>query len=232
MKKKIIALSAIVIMLTTISGTLALTSSENSSETAMSTGNVEIIQIEKERIPGTNELRNFSQNQNIEPAYFAEGELKLADTEQTWTQVGAPGSNRLYDDSVKNVVDKFVFVKNIGDDDAYFRTIIAVECPEGVDANIIGLHINESSKFSWSSGEYQIINNKRYYIKVATYQGVLKKDETSVPSLLQVYLKPEMTNKHMELIGDEFDIIVKSQAVPATAGVTPEAKLTQVYDNN
>ena len=41
-----------------------------------------------------------------------------------------------------------------------------------------------------------------------------------------------MTNKHMELIGDEFDIIVKSQAVPATAGVTPEAKLTQVYDNN
>ena len=32
--------------------------------------------------------------------------------QQSWANVDAPGSNQLFDDSVTNVIDKFVFVKN------------------------------------------------------------------------------------------------------------------------
>lgn len=229
MKKKIVALSAALLILTAISGTLAYTESSQSSETAMSTGNVHIEQIEKERIPGTNNLRAFSQNKYVEPAYFADGQLKWSDTEQSWTEVSAPGSNRLYDNSVKNVIDKFVFVKNDGDKDVYYRTIIAIECPEGLDINLIGLNLNENPKFKWDDWGYKNINNKRYFVKVATYQGKLIPGEVSIPSLLQIYLKPQTTNKDIELIGEEFDIIVRSQATPATDGVTPEVKLNDTY---
>ena len=47
--------------------------------------------------------------------------------QQSWAEVGAPGSNQLFDDSVKNVIDKFVFVKNTGKGDAYIRTWFAFE---------------------------------------------------------------------------------------------------------
>lgn len=89
------------------------------------------------------ELEPFVQGKTIMPAYYNDGNVKWDDRngsqnasgagshQQSWAEVGAPGSNQLFDSSVANVIDKFVFVENTGDNDAYYRTVIAVECPEG-----------------------------------------------------------------------------------------------------
>ncbi|MBR2054227.1 MAG: SipW-dependent-type signal peptide-containing protein, partial [Clostridia bacterium] len=74
------------------------------------------------------EIRLFTQDKPLYPAVFADGVIKWDDRlannraadehQQSWADVkgekvtGAPGSFQLFDDSVKNVIDKFVFVEH------------------------------------------------------------------------------------------------------------------------
>ena len=148
--------------------------------------------------------------------------------QQSWKEVGAPGSNQLFDDSVTNVKDKIVFVKNTGDVDVYYRTIIAVEAPEGHE--VIDANINANSRFDWSyavldgmtqvekeavEAVYITIDGTRYQIFVATYNQVLTKDEVSRPSLLQIYMNYDATNEDVTAFGEKVDVLVFSQAVQA-----------------
>ena len=185
------------------------------------------------------QLQEFTQKKPLYPVVCLdtlgtndEGNMKWDDRvsghQQSWAQVGAPGSNQLFDDSCKNVVDKFVFVKNTGKSDVYVRTIIAFEQGDLTAAEIdemIGINSNE---YHWDleaiATDVEIKDNK-YAIYCFTYRGpkqntaqggILTPNEVSRPSLLQVYLASEATNDTVAKIdgnyNGQYDILVLSQA--------------------
>ena len=149
-RKLILILSLVLALTMSLGGTLAYLTDTDADVNTMTLGNVKIEQLEYERVVDENgewvstgetdkygytpdELKEFEQNKPLLPAVFQDGMIKWDDRngenkyQQSWGQVGASGSNQLFDDSVKNVVDKFVFVKNTGKTDAYVRTIFAFE---------------------------------------------------------------------------------------------------------
>ena len=230
MKQKLIVLSLLFVMFTTIGGTIAFTAAEQNSITQFSNEIIKIDQIERERIKDSagnyvsvtqeeinsyksSKLKEFTQNQETMPAYYSEGIVKYNT------------NNQLIDSSVKNVIDKLVYVENIGDTNLYYRTIIAIECPEEFEISLVHLNTNRSNKFDWQDIGYKYIDGKRYFIKVATYLDVLTPNEISIPSLLQVYLDPTIENEDMDLIGDEFEILVKTQAINVEDGSSPSETL-------
>ena len=260
MKKKIIFLSLALVLCTAIGGSLAFSTSVQDDTNVLTTGRVDIKQHEYERVQNAkgeyvstqvtdrygyvpDKIKPFTQGKDIEPAYYVDGKVKWDDRngstaatgsqshQQSWLQVGAEGSNQLFDSSVRNVIDKFVFVENVGRTNAYYRTIIALECPEGFDASLIHVNINGNSKFKWDNLGYVNISGTRYYLKVATYKEVLTPGETSRPSLLQVYLDPKTTNADMDLLGKTFDILVKTQATQAISGVDSSTVLDDAFGN-
>ena len=234
-----------------ISGTMAYLTSEDSDVNVMTLGNVKIEQHEYERVVedgdfvlvdtsevdpnyGYNQaykLREFTQAKPAYPAVYTNGTTAWDEFQQLWNQVGAPGSNDLFDDSMKNVIDKFVFVENTGKSDAYYRTIIAIEAPEGITDDTIHTSFNANSRFDYNDEKdgvqnaadsnkfYAEINGVQYLIYVATYTEVLKPGEVSRPSLLQVFLDPAATNEDCALFGDTWEILTLSQAVQ-TKGFT------------
>lgn len=232
--KKLIILSIALLLCITIGGTLAFSTSIEDETNILSTGKVEIKQHEYERKKDasgryTSELIKFTQGQDIDPAYYVDRQVKYDETSQSWDSIGVNSDNLLYDESVKNVIDKFVFVENTGKTDAYFRTIIAFECPNGFDYSLIHFNINNNSKFQWGDIGYANINGNRYYLKVATYKEVLATGETAIPSLLQVYLDPKTTNQDMDLFGNTFDILVKTQATQSIEGISSKNVLDEVF---
>lgn len=236
MKKKIILLSLALILCVTVGGTFAFSTSIEDITNLFSTSKVQIEQHEYEREKDssgkyTGNLVSFTQKQGIEPAYYADREIKYAETPQSWNSLGVNSENQLYDESIKNVIDKIVFVENTGNTDAYFRTIIAFECPEGFDYSLIHFNINKNTKFQWGDIGYANIKGNRYYLKVATYKEALAVYETSIPSLLQVYLDPKTTNEDMELFGDTFDVLVKTQATQSVKDVSAGNVLDEVFGN-
>lgn len=234
-----------------VAGTLAYLQDDDSDVNVMTLGNVEIEQLEYERVVDENgdpvkgvlgedfttnygitesyKLQEFTQAKPAYPAVYANGDTAWDEFQQLWNQVGAPGSNDLFDDSMKNVVDKFVFVKNTGRSDAYYRTIIAIEAPEGTKS-LIHTSFNSNNRFdaitqddkfdgTADSGKksylvgYTTINGVRYALYNMTYNQVLVPGEVSRPSLLQVYLDPKATNDDCAKFGETWDILVLSQAV-------------------
>lgn len=148
--------------------------------------------------------------------------------QQSWKEIGAPGSNQLFDKDFANVVDKFVFVKNTGTEDCYYRTIIAVEDPVEADG-MVSTNRTSNTRFDWDPDTAGVqakeeseliikdvyINGVRYYLMVATYQEVLTPNEISRPSLLQAYLSSDAGNEELAAFGENLDILVYSQAVQA-----------------
>ena len=181
-------------------------------------------------------LQKFTQGKPLYPAVYNNANNTMAwddrngsqagsgkgSHQQGWAQVGAPGSNQLFDDSVANVIDKFVFVKNTGKYDAYVRTIFAFEAGNlSLDELDKMIHVNTSAESNWNmSFETEdlipvTIEGVNYFLVVATYVrngGILTPGETTRPSLLQFYLDPSATNETVESFGDTYDILVISQA--------------------
>ena len=119
----------------------------------------------------------------------------------------------MFDDSVKNVVDKFVFVKNTGKSDAYYRTIVAIEAPEGLTEGTIHTNFNANSRFTKTKIGYVECDETRYLVYEMLYNEVLEPGEISRPSLLQVFLDPKATNEDCALFGETWEIVVVSQAI-------------------
>lgn len=235
-KKKLIILCMALVLCVTIGGTLAFSTSSQDDTNIMTTGSVKIKQHEYEREQNTSgeytsNLITFKQGKEIKPAYYVDRELKYEESYQSWNTVGVNTQNKLYDDSVRNVIDKFVFVENAGKSNLYFRTIIAIECPEGFDIDFIQTNINNDGSYTWENLGYATISGTRYYLKVATYKEALTPTQVSEPSLLQVLLKPNTKNEHMELLGKTFDILVKTQATQSETGVDPSRMLDDVFGN-
>lgn len=257
-KENIITLGMVAVATISIQSTLAYFASETETlSSTMEMGNVKIEQLEYERVVDQNgnwvstgetdkygytpdELREVTQSRMLVPAVFADGAIKWDDRngstatdgtghQQSWAQIGADGSNQLFDDSVKNVMDKFVFVKNTGKTDAYVRTWFAFE-QGSVSAedfsDVIMTNVN-GGFWSWKTVATDVgIGDSKYVIKVATYlglktnpNGILDSETIARPSLLQLYMKPEATNEDAEAIDGNnngiYDVLVISQAVQA-----------------
>lgn len=223
-----------------VGGTIAWLTDDDGAVNVMVVGKVQIEQIEMERAKDENGnwivsseldrydyypelMQEFTQNRRLMPAFYDNAQKTViwddratvnGDAhQQSWEQVGAPGSNQLFDDSVKNVLDKFVFVKNTGDENAYYRTLIAVECPEGVDLDMIHFNLNANVRFSWENVGFIEIDGVRYFLMVANYLEELTPGEVSRPSLLQVYLDPKTETADVKKFNGTMEILVVSQAV-------------------
>ncbi|MBQ4093964.1 MAG: hypothetical protein IJC61_02865, partial [Oscillospiraceae bacterium] len=175
MKKKIFALSmaALLLAMVAVGGTIAYFTAEDSAVNTMTLGSVSIEQLEYERVvedgawvAGTTQdkygyypdlLQEFTQDKPLFPAYYADGSIKYDDRvsghQQSWGQVGAPGSMMMFDDSVKGAVDKIVFVKNTGKSDAYVRTLIALECGLDGTSDLVGINV-DANHWQFTPAEY------------------------------------------------------------------------------
>ena len=285
MKKKILFILSVVAVATlSVRTTVAFLASETETVVnTMTAGNVSIEQLEYERkvengkwIASTEKdkygyypdmLQPFTQDKMLVPAVYADGTTKWDDRngsqdangetsyQQSWAEIGAPGSNQLFDDSVKNVIDKFVFVKNTGNNDAYVRTWIAFEQgnlpteKQGITSDNPNalLHLNQN--YSWWNKQI-VANNvviadengveSKYLIICYTFKGedssktgILTPNAVTRPSLLQVFLDPTTTNEDMEAIdgnnNGKYDILVVSQASQVAGYENAETSLNAAF---
>ena len=221
MKKKILlALSFVLVAVLSVGLTFALLTYEDSDHNTMTIGQAKIEQLEYQR-DENGKLEEFVQDKLLLPTTTTPA---WANENQSWAEIGAPGSNQLFAYSFTNVKDKFVFVKNTGSVDVYYRTIIAIEAPVGSELEngdtAISTNINGNERFEWEHIKnddilYIEIEDVRYYVLVANYKERLTKAEVSRPSLLQVYMGKKATNEIVKTFGDKVDILVYSQAVQA-----------------
>lgn len=245
-KKAIIGLGAIATLLFGVASSIAYLTDTKSDVNVMTVGNVKIAQLEYERVVdengnwvvenGMEKLQPYTQNKPIMPSVYKNDQKTMIwdqrDNEtyyQSWEQIGAPGSNQLFDKSVKNVIDKFVFVKNTGRKDAYVRTIIAIEEPEGIYSNAI--HINHHTKINIEKKDigHATIEGVRYYLIEYTYTTKLAPGEVSRPSFLQVYLDPKTSSEDVELFGSTFEVLAFSQAVQTDGFDTADEALDEAF---
>ncbi|MBQ4075226.1 MAG: hypothetical protein IJD39_08490 [Clostridia bacterium] len=263
--KKTVLLSIVMVLALSmaITGSIAYLSDTDSDVNVMTLGNVDIEQLEYQRVVENgawvstgetdtysytpDKLEGFKQAKPLYPAYFADGDIKWDDRidshQQSWKQIDAPGSNQLFDDSVKGAMDKFVFVKNTGASDAYVRTWFAFE--QGSVAgdkfeNIIKTN-GDADHWAWKTVANDVeIGDNKYVVAYATYTGpksnptgILAAGDTSYPSLLQVYMMPTATNDDVKAIdgnGDGlYNILVFSQAVQTINFPNAETALNAAF---
>lgn len=197
-----------------VGGTLAYLTDSDGDVNVMTVGHVTITQNEQERVEIGNPdagLDEFTQNKPMNPAVSTDGSSKET--------VNVNGWEVKIRDQVKNYVDKIVSVTNTGANDAYVRTIFAF--PEAGDfdttynASEQWFHWNGVSDTDttpangwiwgadektewpgnnegWDVYENVTIDGTVYDIYVVTNKNVLKKGETTAPSLLGMYLDPRV----------------------------------------
>ncbi len=219
-KAALTVLSLVLVAALAITGTVAWLTWEESDVNVMTVGNVQIDQIEQQWNEDKTELVDFRPGKPLFPYVGAFGWENTED---------AGGAYRRF--TMNNVVDKYVSVKNTGKSDAYVRTVIAFEMGDYSveEFNMIGLSNNSmnGSEFQfdgaweWTEEFATEIDGHNYYVMVAVHRDAVKPGETTIPSLLQVYLSKDADNAEVErLDGNKngtYDILVCSQAVQ-TAG--------------
>jgi len=243
-KALLVSLSFMLVAAMAVGMTVAYLQDTDSAVNVMTLGNVYIEQIELQRADGVahnageagkgngvteGTLVPFKQGQALYPAVPKNNAPTDYSAEATdlffwgdYVYSGTAGNGLWNDAKLSNVMDKMVFVKNTGLSDAYFRTVIAFECPEGMDYSEgsdkeFMMNTNGSTVYAWEKAGYYTIDDVRYLVMVATYQNALKPGNTAHPSLLQVVMTHNATNEDMELLGDTYEILVASQAIQ-TAG--------------
>lgn len=247
MKKVLLSILAVVtVAALAITGTIAYLQSEDEDVNVMTLGNVKIAQHEYQRAEGIaydagepgagngvqeGALVPFEQGQNLYPAvpknnaggdYTAEMDTAKLFYWGDYVYSGTAGNGLWNDSKLSNVMDKMVFVENTGKSDAYIRTVIAFECPEGITigepSQGAEIMINTNiGTYDWEDVGYITVDGVRYAVMTATYKKVLAPGNQSHPSLLQVVMTHNATNEDMEKLGDTYEILVLSQAVQ-TAG--------------
>ncbi|MBQ3508699.1 MAG: hypothetical protein IJA90_01585 [Peptococcaceae bacterium] len=250
--KKLAAMtfSIVLIGIMAISGSLAyFTDTVISGNNVITAGSVQVQQIELQRNPDAtgDVLIPYQQNQPCFPVY-AKGDASgyVPSKAFQWNEyVTAENAHSLLWDEDKLVgsIDKFVFVKNIGTSPAYCRTLIAFECPDGVQygtaytENVdIVLNLNADNSIQWNDLDEKItIDGTQYQVKVATYLAPVKAGETALPSLLQIAMSNHVTNQQVMTMGDTYEVLVLTQACQTTtfidaANVPDEQKAANALD--
>ena len=216
MKKKIISLCLVTALAATavVGGTMAYFSDTDAQKNTFTTGNVAIDLWE-----------DFGDNddQGIEELIPATGSAQNG--------------------TLKNGIEKEVYVENTGSEDAYVRVHIAIpsvldDGDPSFDASSNVLHWNFSKdkygngKWNWTKttgGTGYDAKNWNYYtttigsisynVYVATYETALKQKETTVNAIHQVYLDSETTNEDItrikETLGGNWYIYVAAEGTQA-----------------
>ena len=225
MKKLLLyVLSFAIVICAAVAGTIAYLTSEDSDVNVMTLGNVKIEQIEQEW--NEDELVGFQQGKPLYP-YVGDFGYKTNEAD-AYRQL-----------TMNNVVDKYVSVKNTGKSDAYVRTVFAFEMGTITEAEFdkvkVSINAENGDQFkgtwNWLDGYVIEIDGHNYYIMTAIHADPLKPGETTIPSLLQVYLDESATNEYCAALDGNgngvYDILVKSQAIQ-TAGFeqNPQSRST------
>jgi len=152
-----------------------------------------------------------------------------------------PATGSAQNDTLKNGIEKEVFVTNDGSEDAFVRVHIAIpaildNAQPDFDASKNVLHFNYDEEtvaeglWNWSDSvdgttgsnwnSYTTkIADKDYNVYVVTYETKLAKDETTVDAMDQVYLDSKTTNEDIarikEVLGDEWYIYVAAEGTQA-----------------
>lgn len=259
MKKLTILLLTVVLLMSSMAGaTMAYFNDTITADNVITSGNIQIIQYEQERVMDggkyTGDLQSYTQYQEIAPL----------------VQTGVPGSGtfevgkytvNLRDETAKNYIDKIVTVKNVGVNPAYVRTLIAIptgghissspEDPNWIhwDANMDGTWSWKNDQAVWNMIDDAIINGQKYDIYVATYSKKLQPGETTSPNLLGFWLDSTLCNNdhggyffeadgtRVTLDPTNLEILVATQAAQTTTFSDPHTALDTVFgevtkDNN
>ena len=239
-KRKIftLAMSLMMVAILAVGGTLAYFTDTDYNKNVMVTGNVKIDQIEQEH-NADGELVDFTDNKPLYPV------TKDIDGNDWYA-------------TEPNLVEKIVTVKNEGHTTAYVRTLFAFEAGPA-DAEIKGtdllggsyIHFGYTGKNQIKFSTVQNANNgndvyftkdgTRYVVGVAYYMDSTATDsegtktsaiaagKTTDPSLNSVWLVSTAGNEFYEYTGDEYDILVLSQAVQTEGFATAEAAFDAAF---
>ena len=133
-----------------------------------------------------------------------------------------PSVGSAQDGTLQNGIEKEVYVKNTGSEDAYVRVHIAI--PNVLDdgattfdasANVLHFNFEQDSigegKWDWSkttgaeySGDWNYyettIGGITYNVYVVTYESILEANEETVDAIHQVYLDKRVTNEDITKI--------------------------------
>ena len=224
-------LSIALVAILSIGGTIAYLKDEDSDVNVMTMGNVKIEQIEQEWNEA-GELVDFTQ---AKPLYPYVGELGWSNKDYE------NGAYRKF--TMENVVDKYVSVKNTGKSDAYVRTIFAFEMGDftyqefkqiGISNNAEnGSEFKFPGAWEWTEDFETTIDGKKYNIMVAVHKDPLAAGETTIPSLLQVYLSKDAENEDCEKLDGNgngtYDILVFSQGVQTTGFADAQTALDTAF---
>lgn len=228
-RKWILILSLLLSLVVATGSTLAYLTDTDGDVNVMTLGSVHIVQNEQER--SDDGLVEFTQNQPLFPAVYPGDSIPYA-PEAEWVEPGN-AAWKVVEDNV-NVIDKFVTVTNTGKSDAYVRTFFAFESVQDpkADGDYVHAVINDNvtvpgelTAWTWLPETYKI-GDSYYQIGYVTYEKALAPKATTLPSLKQIYLDKVAGNEYVETFGDEYQILVLSQAVQAEGFKDAEDALT------
>ena len=203
-------------------GTMAYLTDTDEDVNVRTIGNIHIEQIEQERVdPETGgsdaPLQDFHDNKPLYPAVTKEGFEWETEGSELWDPA-----------KINNEQDKIVSLKNTGDYDAYVRTVFAFEAGGFALEQFqekMHLNINETDwTWEWIE-EPVIIGDSAFFLATATYKTPLAPDQTTSPSLKQVALDPSAENMDVERFGEDYVILVASQAIQTEGFHAPETAL-------
>ena len=262
--KKFIALLLTVVLTASvaISATVAYLQDEDSDVNVMTLGNVKIEQHEYQRVVNADgyatgtvdnqtsyKLEAFQQGKPLLPVTeldangqpYNHGAGDWDSTTVRMSQVESYGGMQVF--TSKNAQDKFVTVENTGKNDAYIRTLVAIEIGS-TDGSLIGT----SYHGTWAKTEIGkiTIDGNNYMLFEYAYEGgqlsdgtwrhengILPAGDTSYPNLSQVYISSEATNEDMVALDGNgngtLDILVVSQAVQVDGFADAETALNAAF---
>ena len=256
--KKVLPIALAVLLLITLigSGTLAYFTDTEDAVNVIASGNIQILQHELVRNTQdgsfTDDLISIAVRQETTPLFPA------PEADYTDTLINGQ-SYQLRDADASCYADKIITVENVGDNDAYVRTFIAV--PTGsvlssspMDDNWLhwdgyagddswhwGLDAAEqhwpASTDGWHLLDDTVINEQVYDVYVTTYTQVLKVGQTTPPNLLGYYLDGSIDQDEN---GYQYDgvsleleeqprILISTQAVQVTTFSNPWTALDTVF---
>ncbi len=203
MKKKILAISLIVALaaIAVVGGSLAWFTDEDSATNTFVFGEIDIFQHEHEHDDAGN-IQDFTQDQTLLPLVNldANGDVDLDDP--------------TIDANDGNYVEKLVSVENLGKNDAYVRTFIAV--PASIK-DIVVLDVAADDTAAWTKDNKNYgnvtVGGIEYAIVSFTYNTAMAKGDVTPYVLKGVYLKPEVDAQV-----DPADNVKKFCTVDATTG--------------
>ncbi|MBQ3195303.1 MAG: hypothetical protein IJB65_02440 [Clostridia bacterium] len=217
MRKKIIILSiaAALLCISTVHATLAYFQDSEFDKNVMTVGRVDIVQDEYQR-DDDGDFVDFEDNKGMFPVTGTDNQ-----------KVTVNGFEYTMFNNNINYLDKIVNVTNIGNVDAYVRTVFAFEM-KNVDGEWVNpIDVDLFPVFSELNGEGILwvkdgtddvvieLDGVKYVIGVYYYANgsLLVPEEESHASLLQFYLGSHVGNEWYEAVGNNYEILTVSQAV-------------------